>query len=295
MSDTLGSAVNVQEEAYARARQRYHGHDALRRPERRRTYGIVVGTGNAGEDNSDCKLGTKIEHGLAAGKLSYGPVSHVAPVVNGANVDYVMTRSLYNGSGDAITAYEFGIYVKVGPPTAKIFCIIRDMEAGGKTVAAGDTMTVQYTLTTGAGFTLNFLLYLYGMMRTLSASGYDTGHTLRNMIFSEWEHGQGIYADNGQLFFAAGPWDNWYFYYQNSKNFGIMVGDGDQAGGADPESPNDYKLQNKITSLTYLGTNWVPTAVVAGNVDLVFSRGFHNGTEDPIDIVEIGAAVQSLY
>jgi hypothetical protein len=60
------------------------------------TYGIVVGTGNAAEDNSDYKLGTKIAHGLTAGKLSYGPVSHVAPVVNGANVDYVMTRSYYN-------------------------------------------------------------------------------------------------------------------------------------------------------------------------------------------------------
>jgi hypothetical protein len=46
---------------------------------------------------------------------------------------------------------------------------------------------------------------------------------------------------------------------------------------------------------TYLGTNWVPTAVVVGNVDLVFSRGFHDGTGSTIDIVEIGAAVQSLY
>jgi len=27
---------------------------------------------------------------------------------------------------------------------------------------------------------------------------------------------------------------------------------------------------------------------------MIFSRGFHNGTEDPIDIIEIGAAVQSL-
>jgi len=30
-------------------------------------------------------------------------------------------------------------------------------------------------------------------------------------------------------------------------------------------------------------------------VDLFFSRGFHNFTEDPVDIIEIGAAVQSLY
>jgi hypothetical protein len=29
---------------------------------------------------------------------------------------------------------------------------------------------------------------------------------------------------------SSGPWDNWYFYYQNSKDFGIMVGDGDQDG-----------------------------------------------------------------
>jgi hypothetical protein len=259
------------------------------------TYGVVVGTGTGAESNTDYKLGTQIATGQGAGQLVYGPVSHVAPAVNGSYVDYVITRSYYNGSGDDITVYEFGVYVKVGAPTAKIYCIIRDLEAGGKTVVAGDTMTVQYTLRVGAGFTIQFFLFLYSMFRCISVSGYDTGHTSRLLIFSEWEHGGGIYADNAQLFLVAGPWDNWYFYYQNTQNFGIMVGDGDQEGGADPESLSDYKLQHKITGLTYLGTNWVTTTEVAGNDDLVLSRGFYNGTEDPIDVIEVGLAWISLY
>ena len=218
----------------------------------------------------------------------------MTPAINGSYVDFVVSRSYYNGSGDAITAYEFGVYVKVGAPTAKIYCIIRDLEADGKTVAAGDTMTAQYTLRVGAGFTIQFFQLLYSMFRCISVGGYDTSHTSRLLIFSEWEHGGGIYADDAQLFLVAGPWDNWYFYYQNSQNFGIMVGDGDQAGGADPESPNDYKLQNKITGLTYLGTNWVTTTEVAGNDDLVLSRGFYNGTGGTVNINEVGAAIQSL-
>jgi hypothetical protein len=81
----------------------------------------------------------------------------------------------------------------------------------------------------------------------------------------------------------------------STRDFGILVGDGGQEGGAEPESLSDYKLQHKITSLTYLGTNWVTTTEVAGNDDLVLSRGFYNGTEDPIDVIEVGSAWISLY
>jgi len=231
-------------------------------------------------------------------------------------------------------------------------------------VAAGDIMTVQYTLRVGAGFTIQFFQFLYSMFRCISVYGYDTGHTSRLLIFSEWEHGGGIYADNAQLFLVAGPWDNWYFYYQNSQTFGIMVGDAGAANGViigvtnpgggkiivncsaahglgpgqsvtiagttnydgtytiltvsstafnvtktyvssqtgtwslpgdDPESLSDYKLQHQITGLTYLGTNWVTTTEVAGDDDLVLSRGFYNGTGSSIDIIEVGLAWISLY
>jgi hypothetical protein len=50
------------------------------------------------------------------------------------------------------------------------------------------------------------------------------------------------------------------------------------------------RAKHKITGLTYLGTKWVTTTEVAGNDDLVLSRGFYNGTEDPIDILEVGLA-----
>jgi hypothetical protein len=229
--------------------------------------------------------------------------------------------------------------------------------------AAGDTMTVQYTLRVGAGFAIQFFQFLYSMFRCISVYGYDTGHTARLLIFSEWEHGGGIYADNGDLFFAAGPWDNWYFYYQNSQTFGIMVGNAGAATGVitgvtnpgggkitvacsaahglgpgqsvtidgttnydgtytiltvsstafnvtktyvssqtgtwslpgdDPESPNDYKLQHQLTGFTYLGTIWNSTLVTGGNVDLVFSRGFYNGSGSSIDVKEVGLGIQSL-
>jgi hypothetical protein len=66
-------------------------------------------------------------------------------------------------------------------------------------------MTVQYTLRVGAGFTIQFFQFLYSMFRCISVGSYDTGHTSRLLIFSEWEHGSGIYADNAQLFLVAGP------------------------------------------------------------------------------------------
>jgi len=55
------------------------------------------------------------------------------------------------------------------------------------------------------------------------------------------------------------------------------------------------RAKHKITSLTYLGTNWVTATEVAGNVDMVFSQGFYNGTGSSIDIIEVGLAWISLY
>ncbi len=69
-------------------------------------------------------------------------------------------------------------------------------------------MTVQYTLRVGAGFTNQFFQFRYSMYRCISVYGYDTSHTTQLLIFSEWEHGMGIYADNAQLFLVAGPWNN---------------------------------------------------------------------------------------
>ena len=54
------------------------------------------------------------------------------------------------------------------------------------------------------------------------------------------------------------------------------------------------RAKHKITGLTYLGTNWVTATEVAGNVDMVFSRGFYNGTGGTVNINEGGAAIQSL-
>jgi hypothetical protein len=41
------------------------------------------------------------------------------------------------------------------------------------------------------------------MFRCIGIYGYDTGHTSRLLIFSEWEHGMGIYADNAPALFSS--------------------------------------------------------------------------------------------
>jgi hypothetical protein len=115
-------------------------------PDNDDTYGIVVGTGTTAPTNTDYNLGAKIAHGTGAGQLDYGAHSRTAPTVVGANVDYVISRSFYNGSGASITVNEIGIIVSTYDTGVfqRFFLIVRDVIAP-VTVNDTQTLTVQYT------------------------------------------------------------------------------------------------------------------------------------------------------
>ena len=65
-------------------------------------YGILCGTGTTAVTNADYKIETKIAHGVGAGQFDYGAHSRTAAQVVGSNVDFVISRSFYNGSGGSI-------------------------------------------------------------------------------------------------------------------------------------------------------------------------------------------------
>lgn len=115
------------------------------------THGIVVGTndGASAEDNEDYALDTKILHSAVgeAGKMNYQAVTFLAPAVDGANVDFDITRTFLNEHAtDSITVKEIGIICKksVGP---NYHLLLRDV-VEDEVVAAGYTLTVVYTLRT---------------------------------------------------------------------------------------------------------------------------------------------------
>ena len=114
------------------------------------SYGIVVGTGITAPTNSDYALETQIAHGVGSGQLDYGTHSRTTTGVVTTNVDFVITRTFYNGSGATVTVNEIGVYCSTGDfvGTQCFFCIIRDLLAAGVDVLDTQTLTVQYTLRT---------------------------------------------------------------------------------------------------------------------------------------------------
>lgn len=116
------------------------------------SYGIVVGTGVTVETNIDYALATKIAHGTGADQLDYGDHSFTAPAVVGNNVDLVVSRSFYNGSGASITVKEIGVYCdsQDSGGNHRYFCILRDVLTTPGVVNNTETLTVQYTFRTTA-------------------------------------------------------------------------------------------------------------------------------------------------
>lgn len=109
------------------------------------TYGVVVGSDNTAETNSDYVLGTQIAEGAGAGQLNHGAPNVTTTGVVGANVDMVYQRPFINNSGGAVTIEEAGIYLKTTP--GWFFCLVRDT-TGTVTVNNGQTATVSYTFRT---------------------------------------------------------------------------------------------------------------------------------------------------
>ena len=115
-------------------------------PDDEGAYGLVVGTGTAAEANTDYKLATKIDHGTGAGQLDHGAHNWTVPAVVGSNVDMVVSRSFYNGSGSSITVREIGIFCRSNPSWN--FLLARDVLSTPTTVNHTQTLTLQYTLRT---------------------------------------------------------------------------------------------------------------------------------------------------
>jgi len=115
------------------------------------TYGVLVGTGSTAVTNADYVLATLINHGVGAGRLDYGAHSRTAAQVVSSNVDFVINRTFYNGSGNAITVNEIGIACATVDSGGNIryFLITRDVTTP-ITVDNAKTLTVQYTMRTTA-------------------------------------------------------------------------------------------------------------------------------------------------
>lgn len=110
-------------------------------------YGIVVGTGDTAETNTDYKLDTQLTEGVGAGNITHGEQVIEAVAEVGANVDLEVKRSFVNNTGSTITIKEAGLYMKSGR-FAAYFCIIRDVLPASVDVPDKCALTVYYTLRT---------------------------------------------------------------------------------------------------------------------------------------------------
>lgn len=113
-------------------------------------YGVVVGTGDTAESNTDYKLQTQLTEGATAGKITHGTTVVGTAGVAGANVDMEVKRSFTNNTGSAITVKEAGIYTHNNrvAPTGSFHCIIRDVFPGPVNVPNYCSLAVYYTLRT---------------------------------------------------------------------------------------------------------------------------------------------------
>lgn len=77
------------------------------------TRGIVIGTGVGGENFEGYILGTKILHGITAGKMSYQAMPAVVTSYNAVTktLSNVLERCFNNDSGGTILVSEVGLYV----------------------------------------------------------------------------------------------------------------------------------------------------------------------------------------
>ena len=111
--------------------------------------GIVVGTGDTAETNTDYKLDTKLTEGATVGKITHGVVTVGTPAVVGANVDLEVKRSFTNNTGSAIIVKEAGIQAKyTGTGAAQPHLIVRDVLAASVEVPDKCSLTIYYTIRT---------------------------------------------------------------------------------------------------------------------------------------------------
>lgn len=110
------------------------------------TYGIVVGSGSTAVTVTDYKLGTLIANGTSTGQLLYGGTTCGIPTTDSTKNFLDIYRLLTNGTTSAVTINEVGMYTycRDYQGTGRYFCIVRDLIAGGYSIAAGSTVVVMY-------------------------------------------------------------------------------------------------------------------------------------------------------
>lgn len=109
-------------------------------------FGVVIGTGDTAESNTDYALANQLTEGVGAGNISHGAVSFTGTAVVGANVDLEVKRAFTNATGSTITVKEAGVYV--GLADTYFHCIIRDVLAASVEVPDKCSLTVIYTIRT---------------------------------------------------------------------------------------------------------------------------------------------------
>lgn len=114
--------------------------------------GIVIGTSASAVTPTDYAMGTKILHGTASGKMEYGGMECLTPVISNPDGSMKLRRYFTNNSGGTITVNEVGIY-SMGFYSyysgsyyyyQYAFCIARDLTGG---VAVDDTEILEVTYT----------------------------------------------------------------------------------------------------------------------------------------------------
>lgn len=73
-------------------------------------FGIVIGTGDTAETNTDWKLETQLTEGVGGGQITHGACAIGVTAIVDVNVDLALTRTFTNNTGAGITVKEAGIY-----------------------------------------------------------------------------------------------------------------------------------------------------------------------------------------
>ena len=112
-------------------------------------YGIQVGTGSTAVTINDYKLETQIPHGSTSGKLQYGIMQYGIPAFTSTTGTLRFTRVFTNASGGTITVNEIGLaslaYISA---TNRYFLLMRDILSPGVPILNGQSMTLNYNMTT---------------------------------------------------------------------------------------------------------------------------------------------------
>jgi len=108
-------------------------------------HGIVIGTGDTAETNTDFALETQLTEGVGAGNITHGAQVVGTAGVVGANVDLELKRAFTNNTGSLIEVKEAGIYTLY---SSWVHCIIRDVLAESVDIPDRCSLTIIYTMRT---------------------------------------------------------------------------------------------------------------------------------------------------